>query len=370
VNAGRLHDRFVRLCEIASPTGREREVADSVIAELGAMGVEVSEDGAAGPARAGAGNLLARVPGTKPGWVAFCAHLDTVPHEGRVEVVLEEGVYRSAGPTILGADNKAAVAVLLELLARHRDDPPPVGIEVLLTVAEEDGLRGAKAFDLGRLQSGAGFVIDHASPIGDVITAAPTYQRLSAEFEGTAAHAGIRPEEGHSAIAAAAAAIGAMALGRLDDETTANVGLIEGGGATNVVPRRCRIDAEARSVDPGRAAAVAGEMAQACAWGASEHGCDVDVRIEEVFRGYRTPSSSAALEGGEAGLRRTGIQPRRVATGGGSDANALVAAGFDCVLLGDGTRDNHTNDESVEARDLDRMLAVCEAILEEAGLRC
>ena len=352
-----------------SPTGREREVADSVLAELRALGVEVSEDDAAGPARAGAGNLLARVPGAKQGWVAFCAHLDTVPHEGRVEVVLEDGVYRSSGPTILGADNKAAVAVLLELLAR-RCESSPVGIEVLLTVAEEEGLRGAKAFDVARLRSGAGFVIDHASPIGDVITAAPTYQRLTADFEGTSAHAGIRPEEGHNAIAAAAAAIGAMELGRLDDDTTANVGLIEGGTATNVVPRSCRVEGETRSVDPGRAAAVAGEMAQACAWGASEHGCDVDVRVEEVFRGYRTPPSSAALEGAEAGLRRAGIEPRRVTTGGGSDANALVAAGFDCVLLGDGTRDNHTKDESVEAASLERMLAVCDAILEEAGLRC
>ena len=365
-----LHERFVRLCEVPSPTGREREVADSVLAELRALGVEASEDGAAGPARAGAGNLLARLPGTGPGWVAFCAHLDTVPHDGRVEVALADGVYRSAGPTILGADNKAAVAVLVELLARHRDDPPPVGMEVLLTVAEEDGLRGAKAFDVGLLRSRAGFVIDHASPIGEVITAAPTYQRLRADFQGTAAHAGIRPEEGHSAIAAAAAAIGAMALGRLDDETTANVGVIEGGSATNVVPRSCRIEGEVRSVDPGRAAVVAGEMAQACAWGASEHGCDADVRIEEVFRGYRTPSSSAALAGAEAGLRRAGIEPRRVATGGGSDANALVAAGFDCVLLADGTSGNHTSDESLEARSLETMLAVCEAILVEAGLRC
>jgi tripeptide aminopeptidase len=365
-----MHDRFVRLCEVPSPTGDERAVADAVSDEMRALGIEVSEDGAAGPARAGAGNLLARLEGRKEGWVMLAAHLDTVPHEGPVEVVLEDGIYRSRGETILGADNKAAVAVLVELLVRYREQRPPVGIELVFTVAEEDGLRGAKAFDLGSLRSRAGFVIDHASPIGEVITASPTYQRIVAEFEGTEAHAGIRPEEGQSAIAAAAASVAAMELGRLDEETTANVGRIEGGTATNVVPRSCRLEAEARSVDASRAAAVIGAMSEACTWGASEYGCDVDLRIEEVFRGYRTPPSSPALEAAEAALRRAGIEPRRVATGGGSDANALVAAGFDCVLVANGTRDNHTTEESVDAASLDIMLAVCDALVEEAGARC
>lgn len=363
----RLHDRFARLCEIRSPTGSEREIADTVAAELRALGAEVAEDESAGPARAGAGNLLARIPGRDEGWMMFCAHLDTVPHGGAVDVVLEEGVYRSAGDTILGADNKAAVAVLLELAERHSQDPPPVGIELLLTVAEEDGLRGAHAFDISALQAGAGVVLDHATPIGEVITAAPSYQRVVAEFEGAEAHAGIRPEQGHNAIAAAAAAIAAMQLGRLDPETTANVGVIEGGTASNVVPSRCRIEGEARSIDSARAAEVAGAMSEACAWGAGEHGCDVEVSIEEQFRGYRVPPTSTALALAEAGLRRAGVEPQRVSTGGGSDANALVLGGFDCVLLANGTMDNHTSRESVAARDLDRMLEVCEAILAEAA---
>ena len=363
----RLHDRFVRLCEVASPTGSEREVADSVLAELRAHGIDVTEDGAAGPARAGAGNLLARVPGSADSWVAFSAHLDTVPHRGPVEVVLEDGVYRSRGETILGADDKAAVAVLMELAARHAAMPGGPGVELVLTVAEEEGLRGAKAFDLGSLRSPRAFVLDHASPIGDVITAAPTHQRISAAFEGAEAHAGIRPEDGHNAIAAAAAAVAAMELGRLDEETTANIGVIDGGTATNVVPGRCRIGGEARSIDPARAAAVVGAMSDACAWAATEHGCDLDVRIEEEFRGYRIPSSSGALELAEAGLRRAGVEPERVATGGGSDANALIAAGLDCVLLANGTAANHTPQESVPAANLDRMLSVCEAIVAEAG---
>jgi tripeptide aminopeptidase len=363
----RLHETFVRLCEIRSPTGEEREVADTVAAELRALGLEVSEDDAAGPAEAGAGNLLARLPGRSEEWVMFCAHLDTVPHEGLIEVAHEDGVFRSRGETILGADNKAAVAVFMELVARHAEQPPPIGIELLLTVAEEQGLRGAKAFDISALRSDFGFVLDHASAIGEVIVSSPTQQRLVADFAGVEAHAGIRPEDGNNAIAAAAVAISRMELGRLDEETTANVGVIAGGTSGNVVPGHCRVAAETRALDAGRAAEVAGKLTEAFAWGASEHGCDVDVRVEELFRGYKVASSSRSLALAEAGLRRAGFEPARTATGGGSDANALIVAGFDCVLLANGTEANHTPEESVSAANLDAMLEVCEAIVEEAA---
>ena len=265
--------------------------------------------------------------------------------------------------TILGADNKAAVAVLIELVARFADRPPPVGIELVLTVAEEQGLRGQGRLTWRPCARGVVFVLDHASPVGEVIVASPTQQRILADFIGVEAHAGIRPEGGNSAIAAAAAAICRMDLGRLDPKTTANVGLIAGGTSGNVVAGRCRIQAEARSLDPPRSAAVAAAIADACAWGASAHGCDVDVRIEELFRGYRVPPSSPALVLAEAGLRRAGFEPHRISTGGGSDANALRLAGFDCVLLANGTEANHTAEESVSAAALDAMLAVCEGIL-------
>jgi tripeptide aminopeptidase len=365
----RLHETFVRLCEIRSPTGEEREVADTIAAELRALGLEVSEDDAAGPAEAGSGNLLARLPGGGDAWLMFCAHMDTVPHKGQIEVVESEGVFRSRGETILGADNKAAVAVFMELAARaaEGEGPPPVGIELLLTVAEEQGLRGAKAFDTSSLRSERGFVLDHAGPVGEVIVATPTQQKIRADFSGVEAHAGIRPEDGSNAIAAAAAAISRMTLGRLDEATTANVGLIEGGTSGNVVPGHCGIVAETRSLDGERAAEIAGGITEACAWGASEHGCDVDVQVEELFRGYALPKDSAALALAEAGLRGAGLEPARVAIGGGSDANALRLDGFDCVLLSNGTHDVHTADERVAAGDLDKMLEVCEGILAAAA---
>jgi tripeptide aminopeptidase len=362
----RLYDTFARLCEIRSPTGEEREVTDTLAAELRALGLEVEEDDAAGAAEAGAGNLLARVAGERDEFVMFCAHVDTVPHQGRVEVLNDEGVFRSAGETILGADNKAAVAVFMELVRRGVEKTPPVGIEVVFTVAEEQGLRGAKAFDIEKLRAPVGFVLDHAGPVGEVVTATPTQQKILADFVGVEAHAGVRPEDGSSAIEAAAAAIGRMPLGRLDEGTTANVGIIRGGTSGNVVAGHCGIHAEARSLDAVRAAEVAGQIADACAWGASEFGCDVDVRVEELFRGYKVPSSSTALGLAEESLRAAGVEPLRAAIGGGSDANVFRLAGFDCVLVANGPDGVHTADEHVAAADLDKMLEVCEGILARA----
>lgn len=363
----RLHERFVRYCEVRSPTGEEREIADTLAAELRAMGLDVEEDDAAEAAEAGAGNLIARSAGTGEGWLMFCAHIDTVPHKGQVEVVEEEGTFRSRGDTILGADNKAAVAVFMELIDRHVEKPAQVGIELVLTVAEEQGLRGAKALDPAQLRSEAGFVLDHAGAVGEVIVSTPTQQKIIGDFIGVEAHAGIRPEDGSSAIAAAAAAIARMDLGRLDESTTANVGLISGGTSGNVIPGHCGIHAEARSLDAERAAEVAGKIADACAWGASEHGCDVDVRIEELFRGYRVPGDSTALGLAEEGLRAAGLEPQRVAIGGGSDANVFRRDGFDSVLLSNGTADVHTSAERVPASALDKMLEVCERIVAAAA---
>jgi tripeptide aminopeptidase len=360
-------ERFVRLCEIASPTGEEREVADTVLDELRGFGVDVAEDASATPAHAGAGNLIARVPGRGEGWLSFFAHLDTVPHDSPIEVARDNGTFRSRGETILGADNKAAVTVLIELAVRHVADPPRVGLELVFTVAEEDGLRGAKELDLSSLRAEFGFVLDHATPIGEVIVAAPTHKRLIADFTGHEAHAGINPEEGHSAIAAAAAAIAEMELGRLDEETTANIGTVEGGTASNVVPGHCRILGEARSVDGERAAATIGKMVDACTWGASQQGCDVDAKVSEMFRGYRLDPKSEPVRIASEALRAAGHEPRLVATGGGSDANALVAAGYEAVLLANGTEANHTPEERVTEAAIAEMLSVCEVAIELVG---
>jgi tripeptide aminopeptidase len=352
----RLGELFAELCAIESPTGRERACADRVTAELRELGLAVEEDDA--------GNLLARIGA---GGVLLCAHLDTVPLTGPVEPVCEDGVWSNRHEAILGADNKAAVAVMLLAARRWAAEPPGAGAELLFTTGEEDALAGAKRFDVARLRSAFGYVFDHASPIGEVVLASPTYHRIVATFHGLAAHAGIRPEDGRSAIAAAARAIFAMPLGRVDGETTANVGTIHGGAGINVVPERCTLEAEVRSLDETKAEALATELLDHLQDAANAGDCDLDVTVEPLFSGYRVKPGAPEVRAAEAALRACGYEPSHIVTGGGSDANALIASGFPCLCLANGTERNHQPDERVAVAALEGMLDVTLALLDAAA---
>ena len=380
-----LGDLFAELCAIESPYGRERACADRVAAELRGLGLTVEEDDAGPIAGSDAGNLLTRVPSTNGGiegggpiaagadgeraGILLCAHLDTVPLTGPVDPVCEEGVWRNRHDAILGADNKAAVAVMLAAARRWVAESPPVPVELLFTVCEEHALAGAKAFDASKLRSRFGYVFDHASPIGEIVLASPYYHRIVAELQGVAAHAGIRPEAGRSAIVAAARAIAAMPLGRLDHDTTANVGTITGGSGINVVPERCVVEAEVRSLDEQKVEAVVSEIVDHLTDGANAAECDLDVNVARLFHGYRTRPSAPEVQTAEAALRACGYTPSHIVTGGGSDANALAAAGFPCINLANGTERNHQPDEAVSVAALEGMLDVALALLDNAPVQ-
>ena len=366
----RLHDTFASLCRIESPSGHERGVADWVTDELRRMGLEVEEDDAGPRVGSDAGNLLARIDGAVPDRILLCAHLDTVPLSAPVEPVRLDGGWENANDGILGADNKTAVAVIVELARRLTDagsGPPPVGLELLFTVCEEVSLLGALAFDVARLRSRFGYVFDHATPIGEIVIAAPTLHRIVAEFRGRAAHAGVRPEHGRSAIAAAARAVAAMRLGRIDDETTANVGTIHGGTAINVVPERCRVEAEVRSVEQERVEALATEMIDHLQDAADAAECDLDLTVERMIDGYRTRPRAIQVTVAEQALRACGYEPRHILTGGASDANAFHAAGLPCTNLADGTEHNHEPTERISTDALEGLLEVAIALVDEAG---
>jgi tripeptide aminopeptidase len=364
----RLLDDFVRLCEIESPSRRERRVADAVRAELEQLGLEVEEDDSGRDTGSEAGNLLARIPGPEGArTVLLCAHLDTVPLAGPVEVTSSNGVLTNRHEAILGADNKAAVATIMGAARRFAAERPPVGLELLFTTCEELALAGAKAFERVRLSADFGYVFDHASPVGELVTASPTYYRLDADFRGQAAHAGIRPESGRNAIAAAANALAAMRIGRLDEGTTANVGQIEGGTAANVVAERCRVVLEARSLDDTRAGEVVSSMVDAVTEAASEADCDVETAVQRHFQGYRLARTAPVVEIAAEALRARGIEPVYINTGGGSDANALIAAGLPMLNVANGTERNHEPTESVTVDALEQMLDVTLAIVELAA---
>ena len=359
---------FVELARVPSPPGQERAVADRVLEYLRGLALPVDEDDAGAKIGSTIGNLLCRIEPTAEGTpLFFCAHLDTVPPQGPIEPVLEDGVVRNAGGTILGADNKAAVAAMLEavrlVVAENR---PHGGIELLFTPKEEVGLRGAAAFDHDRLTARIGYVYDHAGPVGEVILGAPFQCKLDASFHGRAAHSGMYPEEGRSAIVAAARAIADLRLGRLDEETTANVGEIQGGTARNIVPDHCSFAAEARSHDERKLGELIQEMLETITFAAQLAECDVETEVDPSARGYRFKRGDEPVQIAAAALERSGLQATYGLSGGGADANVFNERGLACVNLANGMTDIHTPDERITVADLERMVDVTLALVEVA----
>jgi tripeptide aminopeptidase len=359
---------FLELAALPSPPGEERAVADVVARYLRALGLAVDEDGAGVEVGSTIGNLYCRVEANGGGTpLFFCAHLDTVPPDGQLEPVIEDGLIRNAGGTILGADNKSAVAAMLEgtrrLLAENR---PHGGVELLFTPKEEVGLLGAVAFDHARLGARHGYVYDQAAPIGDVILGAPHSQAMQVRFHGRAAHSGMYPEEGRSAIAAAARAIADLRLGRVDEETTANVGLVEGGTAGNIIPEWCTLDAEARSHDEGKLADLVQEMLDAFSFAAGLEDCEVETKVSKTYRGYRFRQDEEVVRIAHAALERTGYTPSYGLSGGAADANVFNERGLACLNLANGMQDIHTPDERITVEDLEGMVEVTLALVDVA----
>jgi tripeptide aminopeptidase len=362
-------DLFTELAALPSPSGSERPVADVVVRYLRDLGLSVDEDAAGEQVGSNMGNLYCRVESTngegRP--IFLCAHLDTVPPDGPIAPVIEDGVVRNAAGTILGADNKAAVAVMLEgvrrVLAETRRH---AGIELLFTPKEEVGLLGAAAFDHGRLHARIGYVYDQAAPIGDVILGAPYSHAMEVRFHGRAAHSGMYPEEGRSAIAAAARAIADLRLGRIDEETTANVGVIHGGTAGNIVPEWCTLDAEARSHDERKLIDLVQEMLDAFSFAAGIEDCEVETKISKSYRGYRFKRDDPVVRIAHAALERTGYTPRYGLSGGAADANVFNERGLACLNLANGMEDIHTPDERITVDDLEGMVEVTLALVDAA----
>jgi len=362
-------DLFLELAAVASPSGEEREVADRVIDYVRDCGLDADEDDAGPKVGSTIGNLYVRLEPTAPGQpLFFCAHLDTVPPTATIEPVVEDGIVRNANPTILGGDNKAAVAAMLDATRRVlAENRPHAGIELLFTPKEEVGLHGAYAFDHTRLAARVGYVYDQAAPIGEVVLGAPSAQQLEITFHGRAAHAGMYPEEGRSAIAAAARAIAEMRLGRVDDETTANIGLITGGTAPNIIPEWCSLVADVRSHDERKLAELVQSMQDALTFAAGVAECEVETQARRSYRAYRFKKDDLAVRLAVDALGSCGFVPTFGLSGGAADANAFNERGLQCVNLANGMAEIHTPDEHISVADLESMvevtLALCDAAL-------
>jgi tripeptide aminopeptidase len=361
-------DLFTELAAVPSPPGEERVVADVVTRYLRDCGLAVDEDDSAARTGSTMGNLYTRIEPTAAGEpLLLCAHLDTVPPTAPIEPVVDDGVVRNAAGTILGADNKSAVAAMLDATRRVlAEGRPHAGIELLFTPKEEVGLVGAYAFDHKRLQARTGYVYDQAAPIGVVILGAPYSQSLEVTFHGRAAHSGMHPEDGRSAIAAAARAISEMRLGRVDADSTANVGTIRGGTATNIVPEWCTFVAEARSQDERKLADLIQEMQDAITFAAGVAECDVETVARKSYRGYRFAKSDRAVALAATALARCGHEVSYELSGGAADANVFNERGLECVNLANGMADIHTPNEHIAVADLEAMVDVTLALVDAA----
>ncbi|MFZ3170763.1 MAG: M20/M25/M40 family metallo-hydrolase [Carboxydocellales bacterium] len=356
VNQDRLIQEFLELVQIYSPSRREREVSLVIVDKLTALGLEVYEDSAGAAIGSGSGNIIARLPATagqtKPA-IFFSAHLDTVEPGENVQPVLAEGIISSRGETILGGDDKAGIAAILEALRLVKELGIAHGeLEVVLTVCEEVGLLGAANLEYQRLNSRMGFILDAAGPVGTIIVQGPAQIRLEAGIIGKAAHAGVCPEEGISAIQVAAQAISQMKLGRIDAETTANIGLIEGGKAINIVPELVNLKGEARSLKPAKLEAQTKHMVDTLEQVAKAAGAKAQVRTEQIYAQIDLAPDSPAVLAAVKAAENLGIPAKLEATGGGSDANIFCGQGLAAVNLGIGMNNVHTTQETMAVADL------------------
>jgi tripeptide aminopeptidase len=356
-------ETFLRLVRIDSPSGHERAVAEYLQPLLGQLGFEMRRDAT--------GNLLGRRPGRGTGadWLPLIlsAHMDTVQPGTGIRPLVQDGIVRSDGTTILGADDKAGIAAILETLrALDAAGAPCRPLELALTVEEETGLTGSKGLDMGAFQARQAVVLDSNGPVGTIVNQAPASDHLEAVIIGKAAHAGVAPETGINALVAAARALAEMRLGRIDAQTTANFGVISGGTATNIVPERVELHGEARSRDEAQLTAQSEHMATCLRQAAAAIGARADVTTTRAYGSVDVPATSPLIQSLAAAIRACGLTPSLQPTGGGSDANIFNAAGIAAVNLGVGYASPHSVDEHIAVADLAGIVRVLKALLTSA----
>lgn len=356
IDQDRLLATFLDLVRIDNPSTEEATIAAHVRGLLEAMQLTVEEDQIH--------NLLVRVPGEGPP-ILLNAHMDSVAPCRGVRPVVADGFVRSSGDTVLGADDLAGVAAILEALRTARESGRPHrAVEALFTVQEEIGLRGAALFDTSKLQAREGFTLDSSGEIGGITLGAPAQDSLYAMVTGKAAHAGIAPEQGVSAIIVAAQALAAMPLGRIDPETTANIGIIKGGDATNIVPHYVELWGEARSHDQDKLVAQIQAMVAALEEAGRTHGANVRIEISHRYDAYRLREDDPIVQRAAAAFQAMGVAPHYLISGGGSDVNVFAQRSLSIVNLSIGYRAIHSTDEHIAVADLARAAEVVARLLE------
>lgn len=357
INKERIIGLFLELVQVDSETGDERQIADLLKQKFAKLGLDVKEDETAPVTGHGAGNLIATLPANGAAGAApifFTCHMDTVmPGKGIKPAIDEDGWIHSDGTTILGSDDKAGLASLLEVIKVLQEQQLEHGqIQFVITVGEESGLLGARAMTAGDIDAKFGFALDSNGEVGAICLAAPAQAKLEIEIYGKSAHAGVNPEDGISAIQVAGKAISRMNLGRIDKETTANIGKFEGGGATNIVPDYVKLYAEARSVVQEKVERQVAEMKEAVESAARDYGATAKVDSRIVYPAFHLNDGDAVVQLAKRAAVKLGLSGRTFASGGGSDANVFNGHGIPTVNLAVGYENIHTTSERIKADDI------------------
>lgn len=371
INKQRLLDEFLELVQIDSETTQEAEISKVLKQKFTDLGLEVLEDEAASVTGHGANNLICNLKGSKEGadTIYFTSHMDTVVPGNGVNPSIEDGYVVTDGTTILGADDKAGIAAILEGIRSLKENNVEHGdIQFVITVGEESGLVGAKALDSSLLKAKYGYAIDSDGQVGNIVVAAPTQAKINAVVKGRTAHAGVAPEKGVSAITLASRAIAKMPLGRIDEETTANIGRFEGGQKTNIVCDHVEVLAEARSLDPAKMEEQVEKMKKAFYETAEEMGGEVDLDIQVMYPGYKQEAGDEVVEVARSAAKRIGRDSELLRSGGGSDANVIAGHGVPTVNLSVGYEEIHTTNERIPVAELEKIAEFITAIAEEAAL--
>ncbi len=355
MNRKRLLNTFMDLLKIESPSGREGKISKYVASVMRDCGFSVKKDRAGQGFGGRCGNMLARVPGGDESLptLTFVSHLDTVVPNRELRIVFDGKTIKTDGRTILGADDKAGVAVMCELARELSGKASPrCPVELLFSVAEEPGLLGSKNLDFSMLDGRLAFVLDSHTYVGSIVTAAPSAIGITATVRGKAAHAGVEPEKGINSIAIASAAITSMRIGRIDEETTANIGIIKGGRATNIVPQETVVKGEARSFSEKKLDRQVAHMKEQFVKHAQSLGGKVKVEITREFTTFVVAKEDPIVRLALAAARRVGRRASILKSRGGSDANVLNEKGIRSVILGMGYKNPHTERESIPVASL------------------
>lgn len=355
----RIVEEFMELVQIDSETYHEEKISPVLISKLEALGFDVFEDDSASRNGHASGNLIATLKGslTDVQPIYFTCHMDTVvPGVGIKPVIKEDGYIYSDGTTILGADDKAGIAGLLELAKRLKEENIEHGdIEFIITAGEESGLEGAKELDRNKITAKYGFAVDSDGKVGGIVTAAPFQTKIFATLKGKTAHAGVEPEKGVSAITIAAKAIAKMKLGRIDSETTANIGRFEGGKATNIVCDEASVLAECRSLVEEKLIQQESHMKEAFETAAKELGGEAEVEVARMYPGFKFGPDDLVVQIAQEAASNIGREPKLMQSGGGSDANVIAGFGIPTVNLALGYENIHTTSERMPIEELEKL---------------